>query len=77
MTTQTTKVKNGALILPRDILKSWKKADVFVLPLPDTLIVKKLAKPSRKLSEIASVVKLPKLTSREIQKEIQAHRRQK
>ncbi|MBI4223696.1 MAG: hypothetical protein HY609_02080 [Deltaproteobacteria bacterium] len=73
MPTQTAKIKNGALVLPR----SWKRADVFVLPLEDTLIVKKLSRPARKISEIASLVKLPKLTAREIQKEIETYRRKK
>ena len=45
MTTQTAKVKNGTIVLPRELRKAWKMAEVFVFPSDDTLIIKKVQKP--------------------------------
>ena len=45
MNTQTTKVKNGTITLPKEFRKSWKGADVFLFSSADTLIVKKVQKP--------------------------------
>lgn len=45
MTTQTTKIKNGTIVLPEELRKSWKMAEVFVFPSDDTLIIKKVQKP--------------------------------
>jgi len=45
MTTQTIKIKNGNLILPKELRKSWKGAEVFIFPSDDTLVVKKIQKP--------------------------------
>ncbi len=45
MTTQTGKIKNGAIVLPRSLRKAWQKTDVLVFTADDTLIIKKVQKP--------------------------------
>lgn len=77
MTTQTTKVKNGTITLPKEFRKAWKEADVFIFPNKDTLIIKKLQKPFPRLSEIASKVSSKKMSQKEIKKEIRAYRKKR
>ena len=77
MTIQTTKVKNGMIILPKELRKTWKKVDVFIFPNEDTLIIKKIQKPFPKLSDLASRISSPKMSQKEIEKEIQAYRKKK
>lgn len=45
MTTKTLKVKNGTIVLPKELKKAWKMAEVFIFPSEDTLIIKKIQKP--------------------------------
>jgi len=77
MVTQTTKVKNGMIVLPKGLRKTWKRTEVFIFPNKDTLIIKKIQKPLSRLSELASRISLPKMTKKEIEKEIQAYRKKK
>jgi len=77
MTTQTAKVKNGMIVLPKELRKSWKGVEVFVFPNKDTLIIKKIQKPLPKLSDLASRIFSPKMSQREIEREIQAYRKKK
>jgi hypothetical protein len=41
MTTATTKVKNGAIELPRPLKRNWRNAEVFLHFSGDTLVVRK------------------------------------
>ncbi len=78
MTTSTiTKIKNGAIVLPKTLQKKWQKGKVFIFPSNDTRIVKKTQKPLSKLSDLALKISLPKMTQKEIQKEIQSYRKNK
>lgn len=45
MANQTTKIKNGIIVLPKELKKSWKGAEVFIFPSDDTLVVKKIQRP--------------------------------
>lgn len=45
MINQTIKVENGIITLPKKLQEQWKKAEVFVLPGKDTLIIKKIYQP--------------------------------
>lgn len=75
---QTITVKNGTITLPKVLQRKWQKAEVFVLPDDDTLVLKKLRKPLMKLSAIASrTASLPRLSAKQIQKEIDASRQGK
>jgi len=66
MTTQTTKIKNGTIVLPKELRKTWKNAQVIILLSKDSVYIKKLARPS--LSELKP--KLQKLGTLISQKEI-------
>lgn len=78
MTTSTiTKIQNGTIVLPKSLRKTWQKGDVFIFPSQDTLIVKKVQKSLSRLSDLASRVSSPKMTQKEIQKEIQDYRKTK
>ena len=77
MTTSTTKVKNGTITLPKELRKTWKRAEVFVFSNKDTLIIKKAYKPLSRLSELASRISTPKMSCKEIEKEIQSYRKNK
>lgn len=73
---QPIKILNGAIKLPKFLQKSWAGGNVLLFPSKDTLVVKRIQKPSVKLSETAGrVVALPKFTSRQVQKEIEVYRR--
>lgn len=75
MTSQTAQVKNGKLILPKKLRKSWNGDKVFVFSSPDTILVKKQREPVKKISKAAKRINLPKLTLSEIQKEIESYRK--
>jgi len=77
MVTQTTKVKNGMIILPKEFKKAWKKTEVFIFPSKDTLIIKKIQKPLSRLSDLALRISSPKMGFKEIEKEIQSYRKKK
>lgn len=77
MTTQTAQVKNGKLILPKKLRKSWNRGKVFVFSSADTILVKKQREPVKKNSKTIKQGNLPKLTLREIQKEIELYRQGK
>ena len=79
MTTQTAKVKNGEIriALPKKLRKTWKGADVFVFPAEDSLLLKRIQKPLAKLSDLASRISSSKMSQKEINKEIQAGRKNK
>ena len=42
MTGQTTTIKNGAIVLPKEIKKAWQGADVFMLPSENSILIKKI-----------------------------------
>ncbi len=46
MTTQTAKVKNGTIILPKELRRTWKGAEVFITGGRDTILIKKTGIPS-------------------------------
>ncbi len=77
MTTQTLKVENGRITLPKNLQKNWQKAEVFVFPNKDTIVIKKIQKPLFRLSGLTSRISSPKMTQKEIEKEIQVYRKNK
>ena len=46
MTTQTTKVKNGTILLPKKLRQEWQDAQIIILPSKDGMYIKKLSRPS-------------------------------
>ncbi len=46
MTTQTTKVKNGRITLPKELRKKWKGVEVITQTSDDTIVIKKIEKPA-------------------------------
>lgn len=77
MTPQTLTIKNGIITLPRELKHSWQKAEVFVLPTKDALIVKRIEKPLKNLTDLINRVVSPQMSSQEIGKEIQSYRNEK
>ncbi|MGB2762585.1 MAG: hypothetical protein WBC21_03570 [Minisyncoccales bacterium] len=77
MVTQTVKIKNGTITLPEKIRKSWKGAEISIFPSKDTLIVKKIQKPLSKLSDLAQRISSPKMSQKEVEKEVQYYRKNK
>jgi len=47
MTIQTTKIKNGTIILPKPFRETWKEGKVLIYPQKDKLIIEKQQKPSK------------------------------
>lgn len=70
MGSEAGKVKNGTIILPKRLQKTWEKRKVFMFPFEDILIIKKIRKPLPKLSDLASRISSPKMSQKEIEKEI-------
>jgi len=77
MITKTVKIKNGTITLPKKIRKSWKGTEIFIFPSKDTLIIKKIQKPLSKLSNLAQRISYPKISRKEIEKEIKNYRKNK
>ena len=77
MTSQTTKIKNGIIVLPPNLRRAWKEGEVFIFPNKDTLIIKKLQRSVSRLSKIASKISSKRMSQKEIEKEIQAFRKSK
>jgi hypothetical protein len=77
MTTTTLKVKNGTIKLPKALQNAWKQAEVILFPSDDTIIVKKVQKPTGKLSGIARRVSSPPMNAQELNKEVAAYRKSK
>lgn len=50
MTTQTLKIKNGAINLPKRLGSSWRNVDIYLQSDKDTILIKRLKPP--KLSEM-------------------------
>jgi len=42
--TETTKIKNGSVVLPRELRATWKDAEVFLRSSDDTIVIKKMQK---------------------------------
>jgi len=74
MTQKTLIIKNGMIKLPKGIQRAWKQVEVVIFPSKDTLVVKKVQKPIRKLSEIAERISLSRMSSQEVEKEITSYR---
>ncbi len=77
MTTQTI-IKNGKIVLPAAISQAWEKSEVLIYPKPNSILIKKIQKKFKNLSELAKKTSsTKKLSSFEIQKEIEAFRKNK
>lgn len=65
MTTSTiTKIKNGAVVLPKEIQKLWRGAELIIIPSQDSVYIKKITKPPS-LSELRpKLLKLGKMISK-------------
>lgn len=46
MTIQTTKIKNGTVILPKQLQKDWKEAEVYIFTSKDYISIKRMQAPS-------------------------------
>lgn len=68
-----TKLKDQTLTLP----KNWIGREVFIKKSNNFIILKKIEKPLLKLSDLASQISSPKMSEKEIQKEIQNYRKSK
>lgn len=44
MVTQTTKIRNGTITLPKSLSKPWQGADVFVRASEDTIVIKRISR---------------------------------
>lgn len=77
MTAATAKVKNGTITLPKKNFKRPGRKQGFLFFFKDTLIVKKMQKPLSNLSAVAKRISLPKMSKKEIEKEIQNYRKNK
>ena len=69
-------IKKGKVELPREISKTWDNAEITMLPSEDndTLIIKRMQKPLRHLSEIAERNPLPRLSTQALNQEIKSYR---
>ncbi len=69
-------VKNRKVALPPALGEQWENAQVAILPSRDndTLIIKRMQKPLRRLSDIAARNTLPRMSKQAINKEIRAYR---
>ena len=75
MVTQTVKIKNGSIALPERLRKFWKGAEVFITGEKDTLVIKKIVKPTLsqlrpKLKQLGKII-----TQKDIKKAILEVRR--
>lgn len=80
MATQTTKVKNGKIALPKKFCKSWKGAEVFIEVSGDTISIKRLTKPAltfkEMMNEFRQVARETKLSKKEVEKVLRRVRRE-
>ena len=76
MTTVTTTIEDGVISLPKPIREKWQDGEVFLVPLEDTLVIKKIQS-EENLSSVAGKVRSPSITKEEINAEIQAYRKSK
>lgn len=72
MTNTTTKVRNGSIILPKEVRKTWREAEVFISAGEDSIFIKKFRQPS--LSQLRP--KLEELGRRISKKDIEVAIRQ-
>lgn len=75
MTTQTLKIKNGAIALPSVLLKKWQESDVLVFPSEDTLLIKRIQNPLKKLSDLAGRISVKPFANKSIAQEIKNYRK--
>ena len=71
----TATIQKGSILLPDTIKKNWKNEKVFLFPMEDTLIIKKIQK--KPASQIAASVREPRMTEGAIEKEIMSYRLRK
>jgi len=80
MTTQTTKVKNGTITLPKKFRKAWKKAAVYIDITGDTIFIKRLTKPAltfkEMMDEFYQVARKTKLSKKEVEKALREVRKE-
>ena len=74
MINKTATIKNGAIILPKELQKTWKRTQIFITGDKETLTIKKITKPT--LSNLRPKLKqLGKIISqKDIEKTIQETR---
>jgi len=74
MVIQTTKVKNGTIILPKQFRKAWKKAEVYIDITGDTILIKRLTRPALTLKEMMDefyrAVRKTKLSKKDVEEAI-------
>lgn len=75
MESRTTKIRNGTIPLPKALQGAWKNARIYISAGSDTIVVKRLSRPTLaslgpKLRQIGK-----RITVREIEAEVWAARR--
>lgn len=77
MSAKIVKIQDGTITLPKELRRKWQQAEVLIMPSEenDSLLVKKIQKSKLKLSELAKIVKLPRMSTGQVQKEIENYRR--
>lgn len=80
MAIQTTKVKNGTIVLPRQFRKSWKKAEVYLNIAGDTILIKRLTKPAltfkEMMDELRRAARKTKLLKKDVEEAIREVRQE-
>jgi hypothetical protein len=74
MITKIAKVTNGVLSLPRELMERWENANVLIVPADDTMVVKRMEKQLKSLSEVAERVSIPAMSDEEVANEIASYR---
>jgi hypothetical protein len=69
--TQLTKVANGSILLPPQVRKSWREADIYVSASDDTIVAKRLFK-SGDLFNADTVKKLRRLGRKITRRDLEA-----
>lgn len=80
MSKQITKVKNGTITLPEKFRKSWKGAEVFITGEKDTILIKRLTRPTltfkEMIDEFYQAARKTKLSKKEVEEAIRSVRRE-
>ena len=79
MTYATIRVQNGAIILPKELKKTWQNASIFIEGSSDTISIKRLSKPelsfSEMMNEFQKAAKKSKITKENVEKAINLTRK--
>ena len=75
MSSSILTIKNNAVLLPTKFGKRWNNVEVAVVAAEaDTLILKRVRKPTLRLAAIATRIALPRMSRSAVNREIAAYR---